>query len=105
MVRARIDLAERQRDEPAAVAGQLGKRQGEVIREEDDRFTVHRSHLDRGRILRDTAGLWRDRSDAPDFRSIRASWKRDRAVSKPFLIADDDRSIARAVASKPLPVE
>ena len=105
MVRTRIDLAGRQRDESAVVDGQLGKRQGEVIREGDDRFTVHRSRLDRERILRDTTGLWRDRSDAPDFRSIRAAWERNRAVSKPILIAAADRSIARSVASKPLPAE
>ena len=76
MVRTQIYLTEHQRDELAAIARQRGKPQSEVIREAVDRFIEQWSRHARERILRETAGIWRDRSDVPDFEAIRASWDR-----------------------------
>ena len=76
MVRTQIYLTERQRDELAAIAKHRGKRQSEVIREAVDRFVEQWSRHGRERILRETAGIWRDRSDVLDYEAIRASWER-----------------------------
>ena len=77
MVRTQIYLTGRQRDALAAIATHRGKRQSEVIREAVDRFIDQRSHHSRERVLRETAGIWRERTDIPDFEAIRASWERD----------------------------
>ena len=76
MVRTQIYLTERQRDELAAIAKHRRKRQSEVIREAVDRFIEQWSRHGRERILRETAGIWRDRSDVPDYEAIRTSWDR-----------------------------
>ena len=76
MVRTQIYLTELQRDELAAIAKHRSKRQSEVIREAVDRFIEQWSRHGRERILRETAGIWRDRSDIPDYEAIRASWDR-----------------------------
>ena len=76
MVRTQIYLTERQRDELAAIARQRSKRQSEVIREAVDRFIEQWSRQGRERILHDAAGIWSDRTDAPDYETIRGAWER-----------------------------
>ena len=76
MVRTQIYLTEQQRDELAAIAKQRSKRQSEVIREAVDRFIEHWSRHGRERVLRETAGIWSDRSDVPDYEAIRSAWER-----------------------------
>ena len=77
MVRTQIYLTERQRDKLASIARHRGKRQSEVIREAVDRFIEQWSRHGRERILRETAGIWSDRSDVPDYEAVRAAWDRD----------------------------
>ncbi len=76
MVRTQIYLTERQRAELAALARNGGKRQSELIREAIDRFIEITSRHRRKEILRETAGIWRDRSDLLDFEVVRAEWDR-----------------------------
>jgi len=76
VVRTQIYLTKRQRDELAAIAKHRRKRQSEVIREAVDRFIEQWSRHGRERILRETAGIWSDRSDIPDYEAIRAAWDR-----------------------------
>ena len=76
MVRTQIYLTERQRDELAAIAKHRSKPQSEVIREAVDRFIEQWSRRGRERILREAAGIWSDRTDIPDYETIRASWDR-----------------------------
>ena len=76
MVRTRIYLTERQRDELAAIAGHTGKGQSELVREAVDRY-IEATNLDRrGASLREAAGLWRERTDLPDYEAVRADWDR-----------------------------
>ena len=77
MVRTQIYLTEDQRAEIAAIASQSGKRQSEVIREAVDRFIEQRSRGRREAILREAAGIWRDRTDLPDLDALRRGWDRD----------------------------
>ena len=77
MVRTQIYLTERQRDELAAIAKTVGKKQSELIREAVDHLIDQASHGRREAVLRQAAGIWKDRTDLPDFRATRAEWDRD----------------------------
>ena len=77
MVRTQIYLTEDQRAEVAAIASQSGKRQSEVIREAVDRFIEQKSRGRREAILREAAGIWRDRTDLPELDALRRGWDRD----------------------------
>lgn len=77
MVRTPIYLTEDQRVEIASIASQSGKRQSEVIREAVDRFIEQESRRRREAILREAAGIWRDRTDLPELGALRRGWDRD----------------------------
>ncbi len=77
MVRTQIYLTERQRDELAAIARIAGKKQSELIREAIDRLVDQAGHSRREAILREAAGIWKDRADLPDFKAMRAEWDRN----------------------------
>jgi hypothetical protein len=77
MVRTQIYITERQRDELAAIAKAGGKKQSELIREAVDRLIDQSSRSRREAVLRESAGIWKDRTDLPDFKATRAEWDRD----------------------------
>ena len=77
MVRIQIYLTEHQRDELAVIAGNTSKRQSELIREAVDRFIERTGHHRRERLLEEPAGVWKGRSDLPDYETVRAEWDRD----------------------------
>jgi len=77
MVRTQIYLTDRQRDELAAIAKTVGKKQSELIREAIDRFIDEEGRNRRETVLREAAGMWKDREDLPDFRAMRAEWDRN----------------------------
>jgi hypothetical protein len=77
MVRTQIYLTERQRDELAAIAKTSGKKQSELIREAVDRLIDQAGHSRRETVLREAAGIWKDRTDLPDFKKTRAEWDRN----------------------------
>lgn len=76
MVRTQIYLTEHQRDELANMAKSAGKKQSELIREAIDRLIYQSGHSHREAVIQETAGIWKDRNDLPDFKSIRAEWDR-----------------------------
>ena len=76
MVRTQIYLTERQRDELAAIAKTAGKKQNELIREAVDRLIDQAGFSRREAVLREAAGMWKDRTDIPDFEATRAEWDR-----------------------------
>ena len=77
MVRTQIYLTERQRDELAAIAKIAGKKQSELIREAVDRLIDQASRSRREAVLGEAAGMWKDRTDLPDFKATRAEWDRN----------------------------
>ncbi|MBW1930946.1 MAG: ribbon-helix-helix protein, CopG family [Deltaproteobacteria bacterium] len=77
MVRTQIYLTERQRNELAAIAKMAGKKQSEIIREAIDLFIDQASRSRREAILNKAAGMWRDRTDLPNFKALRAEWNRN----------------------------
>ena len=76
MVRTQVYLTEHQRNELASIATRLGKRQSEVIREAIDLLIERISRHRRKAILREATGIWKDRTDLPDFEKLRAEWDR-----------------------------
>jgi metal-responsive CopG/Arc/MetJ family transcriptional regulator len=77
MVRTQIYLTERQRDELAAIAKAKGKKQSELIREAVDHLIDQASRSRRDAVLREASGIWKDRTDLPDFDATRAEWDRN----------------------------
>ena len=77
MVRTQIYLTEHQRDELAAIAKTVGKKQSELIREAVDRLIEEEGQVKRKMVLRQAAGMWKDRTDLPDFKTTRAEWDRN----------------------------
>ena len=77
MVRTQIYLTGRQRDELDAIARASGKKQSELIREAVDRFIDQAGSRRRENVLREAAGIWKDRTDLPDFKATRADWERN----------------------------
>lgn len=76
MIRTQIYLTERQRTELAAIARTLGKKQSEVIREAVDRLIDQAGRNRRTAVLKEAAGVWKDRTDLPGFDTIRSDWDR-----------------------------
>ena len=77
MVRTQIYLTEAQRDELAAIAKTVGKKQSELIRDAIDLLIDQAGSSRRELVLREAAGIWKDRTDIPDFKAIRAEWDRN----------------------------
>jgi hypothetical protein len=77
MIRTQIYLTEHQRAELAVIARTLGKKQSELIREAVDRFIDQGSDYRRKMVLKKAAGIWKDRTDLPDFDKICKEWDRN----------------------------
>ena len=76
MIRTQIYLTERQRTELTTISKILGKKQSELIREAVDRLIDQAKNSRRDVVLREAAGIWKDRTDLPDFKKIRTEWDR-----------------------------
>jgi Arc/MetJ-type ribon-helix-helix transcriptional regulator len=70
-------MTKSQRDGLKAIAKTAGKKQSELIREAIDRLIDEVSCGRRETVLREAAGIWKDRKDLPDFRATRAEWDRN----------------------------
>ena len=77
MIRTQIYLTDHQRSELSAISKILGKKQSELIREAVDRLIDQAGHSRREIVLREAAGIWKNREDISDFKAIRAEWDRD----------------------------
>jgi hypothetical protein len=76
MIRTQIYLTNKQRAELASISKTSGKKQSELIREAVDRLIEQASNTRRSIVLQETAGIWKDRSDLPDYNEIRKEWDR-----------------------------
>jgi len=76
MVRTQIYLTDQQRDELSTLAKRSGKKQSELIRDAIDHLLHQSGHGQREAALREAAGMWKGRTDLPDFEATRAEWDR-----------------------------
>ena len=76
MIRTQIYLTSDQREQLAVIARADGKRQSEVIREAVDDFISRHNRGRREAVLRQAAGIWRDRTDLAALGTLRRTWNR-----------------------------
>lgn len=76
MIRTQIYLTDKQRTELSVIAKNLGKKQSEIIREAIDRLIDQSGRNRRESALQEAAGIWKNRKDLPDFRTLRSEWDR-----------------------------
>jgi predicted DNA-binding protein len=77
MIRTQIYLTDQQRSELAMLSKSKGKKQSELIREAIDYYLGQTNQKRRAVILQETAGIWKNRNDLPDFEKIRSEWDRN----------------------------
>ncbi len=77
VVRTQLYLTKKERDALAALARATGKKQSQLIREAVDRLIEHSLDAYRDEVLDRASGMWKDRGDLPDFRTLRKEWNRD----------------------------
>jgi predicted DNA-binding protein len=75
MVSIQVYLTKKEREGLAALARRTGKSQGRLIREAVDSL-LEQSSKPRLAVLEKAAGMWKDRTDLPDFRALRKGWER-----------------------------
>lgn len=71
MVRTQIYLTAEEQQGLRALSRRTGLSQSELIRQAVDTLLAAGQEPDRDALLRQARGLWRDRSDLPDFSSLR----------------------------------
>ena len=71
MIRTQIYLSPVQQKALKALAAETGRTQSELIRDAIDRFVGQRKAAERGPVVKRSAGLWKDRTDLPDFAALR----------------------------------
>ncbi len=77
MIRTQIYLTAQQHSELKRLAKTLDKKQSKLIREAIDNLIAQSSSKRRKEILKNAAGIWKNRSDLPDFTAIRSEWDRN----------------------------
>jgi Arc/MetJ-type ribon-helix-helix transcriptional regulator len=76
MVRTQVYLTEQEHQALQAIARQTRKSQSELIREAVDTLVRQFDVRIRLEKIRAARGIWRDRTDLPDFKALRGEWDR-----------------------------
>ncbi len=76
MFRTQLYLTDDEHKGLNALCLTTGRSQSDLIREAVDRLIEQFSDKQRERVLNRAAGIWADRKDLPDFRTLRSQWDR-----------------------------
>ncbi|HVA79588.1 MAG TPA: ribbon-helix-helix protein, CopG family [Candidatus Binataceae bacterium] len=82
MVRTQIYLTRREHESLRSLAKRTGRAQSEIIRAAVDLWLEQKADVGRARILEAVAGLWRERTDLPDFSALRREADRVRPARR-----------------------
>lgn len=77
MRRTQIYLTDEERKALRVIADRLGRSQSEVIRAAVDHYIVRYQKGNRLDLLRQARGIWKERTDLPDFLAIRNEFDRN----------------------------
>jgi hypothetical protein len=77
VVRTQVYLTDEQRDELAAISDATGESRSALVRRAVDMLIGHEGRARRDRVIRETAGMWKDRTDLPVPDALRDEWDRD----------------------------
>jgi predicted DNA-binding protein len=76
MVRTQVYLTETEKDELRAFAEASGRKQSTLIREALDQFLDQSRNCYKASVVREAAGMWKDRTDLPNFEEARSTLDR-----------------------------
>ncbi|MCB0260976.1 MAG: ribbon-helix-helix protein, CopG family [Calditrichaeota bacterium] len=71
MIKTQIYITEAEQKALKSIAARTGTKQSELIRRAIDQFIARFRETDRLKLLQQARGIWKDRTDLPDFRQIR----------------------------------
>lgn len=76
MFRTQIYLTDSEKEALNRLTADTAKTQSELIRQAIDEFIAKYQKEKRKKVLAQTAGLWANRTDLPDFDKLRKEWDR-----------------------------
>jgi len=76
MIRTQIYLTESEKKQLETIARTRGVKQSELIREAVDQLIEKYTPSQRLARIKQARGLWKNRSDLPSLRDLRAGWSR-----------------------------
>lgn len=74
LVREQIYLTEQEHQALRVIAGLTGRTHSEIIRQALDHHIFQYGKANRLSLLRSARGLWKNRKDLPDFKTLRREW-------------------------------
>lgn len=78
MFRTQLYLTDGEKTGLAALSETTGKSQSQLIREAVDRLLIQFAEMKAKEALKRAAGMWKERTDLPDFEALRREWDRNR---------------------------
>lgn len=82
MVRTQIYLTKREHERLLRLAARTGRSQSELIRAAVDQWLEQQGGAGRRQVLEEVAGIWRERTDLPDFAALRREADRIAAADR-----------------------
>ena len=76
MFRTQVYLTEEEHEGRVRLKEETDKSQSEIIRQAIDQFLESAGEDRRRRVLDAASGMWKDRTDLPDWGELRDSWER-----------------------------